>query len=59
MFNFFLLGCLIVGPTILVIVVVDLRRGPRRDWLHWVGCTMIGTGTLVDVAVWLLWTFPR
>ena len=57
--DFFVLGCLIVTPTILVIVVVDLRRGPRRDWLHWVGPTMIGIGALVTVASWLWSTLAK
>lgn len=55
--SFFPLGWLIVGLTILVIVIVDLRRAPRREWLHWLGPTMIGTGALIAVASWLWWTF--
>ena len=55
--NSYVFGSLIEGSTTLVIVIVDLRRGPRRDWLHWLGPTMIGTGALVGVAPWLWSTF--
>jgi len=44
---------LIVGPVLLVTVVLDLRRGPRRDWLHWLGVAILATGVAVSVAWWV------
>jgi hypothetical protein len=46
------LGSMIVGSVLLATVVVDLRRGPRRDWLHWLGVAFIAVGVLVYAAWW-------
>jgi hypothetical protein len=46
------LGSMIVGLVLLLAVLVDLRRGPRRDWLHWLGVAIIATGVLVYAAWW-------
>ena len=46
------LGSIIVGSVLLLAVLVDLRRGPRRDWLHWLGVAIIATGVLVYAAWW-------
>ena len=44
---------LIVGLVVLVTAVIDLRRGPRRDWLHWLGVAIIAVAVLVDAEPWL------
>ena len=49
----FPLETLIVAPVLLVVVLVDLRRGPRRDWLHWLGVAVIAIGMLLWVAWWV------
>ncbi len=46
---------LITGGVLLVTVLLDLRRGPRRDWLHWLGVAMIVTDVLVTLA-WKVWS---
>ena len=48
---------LIVGAVLLMAVLIDLRRGPRRDWLHWLGVAIIATGVLLSVAWWVWSTF--
>jgi hypothetical protein len=49
------LRSLIVELTLLVTVLVDLRRGPRRDWLHRLGVAVIATGVAISVA-WSVWS---
>ncbi len=49
----FPLGKLILGPVLLVVVIVDVRRGPRRDWLHGLGVAVIAISVLLWVAWWV------
>jgi hypothetical protein len=44
-----------VGIVLFVTVLLDLRKGPSRDWLHWVGVAMIFTNVLLSTA-WFVWT---
>lgn len=53
-FNF-PLGSMIVGLVLLVTVLVDLRHGPRRDWLHWLGVAVVATSVLIVLVSWLWW----
>jgi hypothetical protein len=43
------------GIVLFVTVLLDLRKGPSRDWLHWVGVAMIFTNVLLSTA-WFVWT---
>lgn len=55
----FPVGSLIVGPVLLLTLLVDQRRGPRRDWLHWLGVAIVASNILMSVAWWLWWTLAR
>jgi hypothetical protein len=46
---------LIGGGVLLVTVLLDLRRGSRRDWLHWLGVAIIFVDVLVSLA-WMVWS---
>jgi len=43
---------LIIAAVLIPTVVLDLRRGPRRDWLHWLGIAVLGVGTALSMAWW-------
>jgi len=47
---------LIVGGVVLATVLLDFRHRRRRDWLHWLGVTMIATNALTSVA-WWVWSY--
>jgi hypothetical protein len=47
------LWSLFVGLVLLVTVLVDLRHGPRRDWLHWLGIAIVATAVAISVAWWV------
>ena len=53
----FPLGSLIVGLSLLVAVVVDLCRGPRRDWLHWLGVAIVATEVVLAAGWWAWWVY--
>lgn len=44
----------LVTPIALVVTSwLDLRRGPRRDWVHWLGVAMVLIGDIWFVANWV------
>jgi hypothetical protein len=42
---------LVVGTTFLVALLSDLRRGPRRDWVHWLGVAVIVADSIFPMAL--------
>ena len=46
--------CITAG-VLSVVALLDLRRGPHRDWLHWLGVAYIGVAAFLSVAcqVWI------
>lgn len=54
-------GCVPIGsfvllPVFLVALRLDLRRGPRRDWLHWLGIGITLVYEVVGIGWWILQT---
>ena len=46
------LWSLIVAAVLIPTIVLDLRRGPRRDWLHWLGIAVLAASTVLSMAWW-------
>ncbi len=44
-----------VGLVVLTAVVVDLRKGERRDWLHWTGAAIVAVEMLVGTGSMMLY----
>ena len=45
-------GRILVSAAVLIVSIVDLVAGERRDWLHWTGITTYVAGASVT----LMWT---
>ncbi len=41
--------CILAG-VLLVVVILDVRRGSRRDWLHWFGMIYVGVAAFLSIA---------
>jgi len=42
-----------VGIALVIVVLVDVRKRVRRDWLHWTAVGMVATSVLLQIGLWV------
>jgi hypothetical protein len=52
-FNKILYFAYFVGAYFFVVMVVDIVRGERRDWLHWLGVAFQVMNVLITLVLWV------
>jgi hypothetical protein len=45
---------LIVGATFLVAMLMDVGRGARRDWVHWLGVAFVIVANFLQIGSWVV-----